>query len=58
VAALQGTEMARAQALWQKKFGEVASGPSERAKQTRFLASRGFSGDTIRRVLAGPSEDE
>ena len=58
VVSLQGTELARAQALWQKKFGEVASGPAERAKQTRFLASRGFSGDTIRRVLAGSSDED
>lgn len=58
IAQLQGTEFARAQALWQKKFGEPASGPAERAKQTRFLASRGFSGDVIRRVLTGANQDD
>ncbi len=57
VASLQATELARARALWQKKFGEPATGPSERAKHVRFLASRGFGGDTIRRVLAGPTDD-
>jgi len=32
VASLQATEVERARALWQKKFGEVASEPAERGK--------------------------
>jgi regulatory protein len=58
VASLQSTELARAQELWRKKFGEPATDPKERGKQMRFLAARGFSGDTVRRVLQGRVDDE
>jgi regulatory protein len=57
LAGLQSTEIERARVLWEKKFGEVATEPSARGKQMRFLASRGFGGDTIRRVMAGSSDD-
>lgn len=50
---LKETELARALVVWEKKFkGERAQTPSEKAKQMRFLASRGFSADTIRKVLS------
>ena len=56
---LKGSELARAHALWQRKFG--ATGPtqeaSERARQMRFLAGRGFSSDVIRRVIRGDEID-
>jgi regulatory protein len=56
VAGLRSTEMERASEVWRKKFGaidpEAAASPAQRNKQMRFLASRGFSGDAIRRVLA------
>jgi regulatory protein len=58
VAQLQGTELARAREVWRKKFGEVATDPASRAKQMRFLAARGFGGDTVRRVVSGADEDE
>ena len=54
---LKGTELARAQAVWQKKFGQLAATSAERNKQARFLASRGFSGDVVRQVVAGLSDD-
>ena len=57
VAGLQSTELARARELWRKKFGEPATDPKERGKQMRFLAARGFSGDTVRRVLTGLQDD-
>jgi regulatory protein len=53
MAGLKATELARARALWQKKFDEPAADAAGRAKQMRFLAARGFSGDVIGRVLAG-----
>ncbi|SDQ83332.1 regulatory protein [Paraburkholderia fungorum] len=56
-AQLRDTELARAQAVWSKKFGELPQTPAERAKQMRFLASRGFSGSTIGKILKG-IEDE
>ena len=55
-AALRETEFARAQALWQRKFGEVAPDARLRAKQARFLAARGFAADVVRRVVGGEEE--
>ena len=57
MAGLKGTELARAQAVWLKKFGQLAATSAERNKQARFLASRGFSGDVVRQVVAGLSDD-
>lgn len=48
---LRGTEAERAREVWRRKFGEAARDPRERAKQMRFLAARGFSGEVIRRVV-------
>ncbi len=53
VAELRGTELARARAVWQKKFDQAPQDAAERARQMRFLASRGFGGDTIHRVVVG-----
>jgi regulatory protein len=50
---LRATEVERAREVWRKKFGEPPADAAERARQMRFLASRGFGGDTIRRVVAG-----
>jgi regulatory protein len=55
---LRETEHDRALALWQKRFGEVAQTPAELAKQMRFLAGRGFSGDVIRRVVKGTLDED
>ena len=55
---LRETEHDRALALWQKRFGEVAQSPAELAKQMRFLAGRGFSGDVIRRVVKGTLDED
>ena len=57
MAGLKGSELARAQAVWQKKFGQLAATSADRNKQARFLASRGFSGDVVRQVVAGLSDD-
>jgi SOS response regulatory protein OraA/RecX len=56
-AELNKTELARARDVWSKKFGELPTTPAERAKQARFLATRGFNGGTIVKVLkAGDDE--
>ena len=57
MADLKGTELARAQAVWQKKFGLLAASASDRNKQARFLAGRGFGNDVIYRLLGEASED-
>ena len=60
LAQLRGTEVERAREVWRKKFGTVAADAAdaaERAKHMRFLASRGFSPDAIRRVVSGGEDD-
>ncbi len=58
VAALASTELARARDVWQKKFGGTSAvDAADRARQMRFLASRGFSGEVVRRVLNAPEDD-
>ena len=47
---LRGTELERARAVWSRKFGEPATDPKERAKQMRFLLSRGFAAEVVRKV--------
>lgn len=54
---LKNTELSRALAVWQKKFGHVATDAATRNRQARFLATRGFSGDVVRQVVAGMSDD-
>ena len=49
---LQATERERALAVWRKKFGAPPEDAQAAAKQMRFLASRGFGADAIRRVVA------
>jgi regulatory protein len=55
---LRASEQARAHEVWRKKFSSPASTPAERAKQVRFLASRGFGGETIARVVSGAFDAE
>jgi len=57
VSELQGSELARAKAVWQKRFGAAPGNLRERARQSRFLATRGFSGDIIRQVLGLPADE-
>ena len=59
MAELKDSELARARAVWAKKFGQAATSSAERGKQARFLATRGFAGDVVRQVVSGlPDEDE
>jgi regulatory protein len=54
---LRGSELARAREVWRKKFGQAPADAAERGRQMRFLASRGFGGDTIHKVVSGADED-
>jgi regulatory protein len=49
----RSTELERALAVWQRRFGTPAVEPSEKARQMRFLAARGFESHIIRRVVGG-----
>ena len=51
--AAAGDELVRAHGIWARKFGTLPTDATDRARQTRFLMSRGFSGETVRRVLRG-----
>lgn len=53
---LRATELARARDVWQKKFGHTATTPQEKAKQLRFLASRGFGTEVLTKVVNQPPE--
>ena len=61
MAGLKATELERARELWQRKFGAKSDGHlldrAAQAKQMRFLAARGFSGDVIRRAMAPADND-
>lgn len=50
---LRETELTRARAVWQKKYGQLPETPAERARQARFLAARGFSMSIIGKILKG-----
>ena len=57
VAKLRTTEVDRAREVWRKKFGSPPADAAERTKQMRFLATRGFGGETIHKVVSGADED-
>jgi regulatory protein len=48
---LKDSEVEAARSVWQKKFGNLPATLEERARQSRFLASRGFSAEAVRKVL-------
>jgi len=48
---LRATELERAREVWARKFGEPATEPKERARQVRFLISRGFAAEVVRKVV-------
>lgn len=58
VESLHATELERAREVWRKKFDQPPADASERARQMRFLAARGFSGETVRRVIAGTDDED
>ena len=57
VAGLQDTERERAQAVWRRKFGAAPTDAKETMRQMRFLATRGFTTDVIRRVVGGKTDE-
>ncbi len=53
-----GDELERARAVWARKFSEPPQDARERARQIRFLASRGFSFDVIGKVIEGGLDED
>lgn len=54
---LRATELERARAVWSRRFGSPPADAREYARQSRYLAARGFSPDCLRRILAGGGFD-
>ena len=54
---LRATEYERALEVWKKRFQARPQDRATYAKQARFLASRGFAHDVIRRILGEGDED-
>ena len=50
---LKSTEVERAREVWRKKYGTAPENAAERGKQMRFLMSRGFGSEAIRKVISG-----
>jgi len=48
---LASTELERAKAVWEKKFGVPPASAKEKARQIRFMASRGFPAAIVSKIL-------
>jgi regulatory protein len=53
LAEMKESELERAHQVWQSKFGVLPEDAKARAKQMRFLQSRGFSLDVIGKIMRG-----
>jgi regulatory protein len=58
VAEAREQDMVAAREVWEKKFGRLPKDASERARQMRFLAGRGFPADIVHRVVGGAGPDD
>jgi len=50
---LKEDELESARTVWRRKFAQAPRTAAERARQVRFLQGRGFSFDTIMKVVKG-----
>ena len=55
--ALKESELEAAREVWNKKFGVAPQGDKEKARQMRFMQSRGFGLDVVFKVLQGASKN-
>lgn len=51
-------EVARARAVWERKFGQPPIDAADRSRQMRFLQQRGFSHRAIQAALRGSAESK
>jgi len=51
-------DLENAKAVWQRKYGKSPANRNEWAKQARFLQSRGFGFDTIKKVLSNDTNND
>lgn len=55
--AIKDNEFDNAKQVWQKKYGQAPETREAWAKQARFMQSRGFSFETIKKVIAQATQD-
>jgi regulatory protein len=55
---VEKADLERARSILTRKYRTPATAPKERARRARFLQSRGFSADVIRRSLALAATEE
>lgn len=55
---LRDGDVEAARTLWQRKFGKLPRDMAERAKQVRFMQSRGFALETVLRIIRHGGDDE
>ena len=56
--ALKDSELETARDVWQRKFGTLPHDAKEKAKQMRFMQSRGFGFDVMFKVLDSSRDQE
>ncbi|MFZ5557705.1 MAG: recombination regulator RecX [Pseudomonadota bacterium] len=56
LAEARASETSACREVWRKRFGRAPATREERAKQARFLQSRGFGAEAIRAVLNGADD--
>lgn len=55
---IKADEFSYAHAVWQKKYNQPPANRNEWAKQARFLQSRGFGFDLIKKILNSTLDDD
>lgn len=53
---MRESELEAARSIWQRKFGIAPEDAKDKAKQVRFMQSRGFMPDVIFKVLRGTDD--
>ena len=56
VSKARGNDLEAARAVWRKKFGAPPRDATERARQMRFLAGRGFPAGVVSKVVGGADD--
>lgn len=55
--AIKDNEFDNALSVWRKKYGQAPDGREAWAKQARFMQSRGFGFETIKKVIATADQE-
>ena len=50
------SELERARAVWQKRFGAPPADAADKARQMRFLQSRGFTTEVVRHAIGAGND--